>query len=325
MRIVVLGGTGFVGRTIVAALEAAGHSVLVVHRGQHELEAAGPSEHTHLERDDVPGLRAELTRFEAEALIDGIALTARHADDTLSAIPDGLRLLVLSSMDVYRAFGSLHAGIETDPVPLDETSPVREQRYPYRGKIPNLADYEKLDVEERYLARGGTVIRLPMIYGEHDPQHREEPVLRRIRAGREQLPIGAGNWLWTRGYVHDMAAGIRLAIETPEAAGEILNLGDTRASTIRAWFEQIVAAAGASLELVRVQESALPPDLGLTAAVAQHLVVDSAKARRMLGWEPGDPAENVGRSVAWHLAHPPADLDRDFSADERALESPELP
>jgi len=319
MRVVVIGGTGFVGRAIVADLEAAGHTVLVVHRGQREPSSTSDSKHAHLDRHDVPALRAAIERFEADALVDDMALTAADADEALSAAPDGPRLLVLSSMDVYRAFAALHAGTETDPLPLDETSPVRPERYPYRGKIPKMDDYEKLDVEERYLARGGTAIRLPMIYGEHDPQRREEPILRRLRAGRRELPIGPANWLWTKGYVGELARGVRLALESDRARGEVFNLGEAKTGTMRSWIEAVVTAAGGDIQMVAVDERRLPPDLGLTAAVRQHLVVDSSKARALLGWTHADPAEGILRSVRWHVAHPPAEPDADFSADEAAL------
>jgi nucleoside-diphosphate-sugar epimerase len=89
--------------------------------------------------------------------------------------------------------------------------------------------------------------------------------------------------------------------------------------TVRAWIEQTMAAAGASLELVQVEDDAVPPDLGLTKAMRQHIVVDSSKAARLLGWTHADPAETVPQSVRWHLEHPPETASDDFSADDKAL------
>jgi UDP-glucose 4-epimerase len=321
MRVAVLGGTGFIGGAIVAEVAAAGHDVLVIHRGQREPEGQPAVEHAHVERHDVSQLASALHQFGAEALIDGIALSARDADDALAAASNGLRLLVLSSVDVYRAFGALNAGTVADDGPLDEHAPVRAERYPYRGQIEGMDEYEKLDVEERYLARTATVIRLPIVYGERDPQRREEPVLRRIRAGRPQLPVGAGAWRCGRGYVGEMARGVRLALEADTARGEIFNLAETPTSTMRAWVEQIVVATGATIELVEVPDDALPPDLGSTGTIQQQIVVDSTKAARLLGWTHADPMLGVRRSVRWHLAHPPAQASDDFSEDARALKA----
>lgn len=319
MRVAVIGGTGFIGRAVVAELASAGHAVLVVHRGRHEPESPSTPEHAHLDRHDVAGLVAAFDRFGADALVDGIALAARDADDVLTAVPGALRMLVLSSIDVLRAFGAVHAGTEADPLPLDERAPTRSERYLYRGKVPGMDDYEKLEVEERFLWRSATVIRLPMVYGEHDPQRREEPVLRRLRAGRTQIPVQAGNWLCTRGYVGEMARGVRLALESDATVGEILNLGESRTWSVRSWYEQIVEAAGGGATLVPIGDAALPRDLGLASTMRQHVLVDSSKARAMLGWVHADPAETVRRSVRWHLEHPPADSDADFSADDAAL------
>lgn len=163
-----------------------------------------------------------------------------------------------------------------------EESPLRRERYPYRGSgIPHIPeDYDKLDVEQRWATRGATVLRLPMVYGPHDPQRREDVVLRRLRAGRRRIPIGTGNLLWTRGHVEDLATGVLAALDNRAADGSTFNLGETLTWPISSWFDQIVTAAGADVELVRVPDHALPPDLALTAAPAQHLLVSTARVHR---------------------------------------------
>jgi nucleoside-diphosphate-sugar epimerase len=322
MRVMVLGGTRFIGAAVVEELHANGHELLVVHRGEHEPADLPEVEHLHAQRQDLPHLRGPVEEFGPEAVVDNTAFSTADAETALAAIDNDVRLLVVSSMDVYRAFGAVLAGTETDPVPVDETSSVRPERYPYRGRtlVSTDADtYEKLDVEAAYLAREATVCRLPMVYGERDHQRREEPILRRVRAGRSRIPAGAGSWLWTRGYVRDVAAGIRLALESDAAVAEVLNLGEARSWSMGLWARHVLEAAGSDAELVRVPDVLLPDDLKALGTIPQHLLVDSSKARDLLGWTETDPHQALHRSVAWHLANPPEDADADFTADDRAL------
>src|SRR4029453_15673850 len=142
---------------------------------------------------------------------------------------------------------------------------------------------------------------------------------RRVRAGRERIPAGAGGWLWTRGYVRDVAAGIRLARESNACGAEILNLGKARTWSMGLWARHVLEAAGSKAELVRVPDVLLPDDLKLLGTISQHLLVDSSKARDLLGRTGTDPHEAVARSVAWHLANPPEGADAGFEADDRAL------
>jgi hypothetical protein len=106
-------------------------------------------------------------------------------------------------------------------VPLSEDCELRRERYPYKGLGSDVVpdDYDKLDVEERWLARDAVVLRLPVIYGPHDWQRREEPILRRVRARRERISVGAANGLWARGYVDDLATGVLAALDTRVADG----------------------------------------------------------------------------------------------------------
>ncbi|MGH2953786.1 MAG: NAD-dependent epimerase/dehydratase family protein [Solirubrobacterales bacterium] len=176
-------------------------------------------------------------------------------------------------------------------------------------------------MEATYRARGAVVCRLPMVYGPHDYKRREEFVLRRIRAGRPRIPTGAGAFLWSRGHVADLARGMRLALEHPDVDGEVFNLCEPQCASLRLWMEWIAEAAAVSLEFVRVPDEFLPVDLDLTADIPQHWLASSEKARQVLGWVHRDPQASVRASVQWHLEHPPTDIDRDFGADERALQA----
>jgi nucleoside-diphosphate-sugar epimerase len=319
LNVIVLGGTRFIGRAIVEELAGADHQLLIVHRGNLEPDDMPPVTHLHAERQDLAAHREELAAFQPDAAIDCRALTREDSEIAIRALPDGIRLVVISSIDVYRAFGALNDHRETDPVPLDERSPVRPTRYPYRGQAPGLDDYDKLDVEDVYLAHRATSVRLPMVYGEHDYQLREEFILRRVRAGRTHIPFGAGMWLHSVAYVRDVARGVHLVLKTPSAAGEVFNLCEDRTYSIRMWSHMILDAAGSQAELVRVADELLPEDLKPTGTMTQHIACSAQKARSMLGWTTSDPAESLQTTVRWHLANPPANPDLDFSADNLAL------
>jgi nucleoside-diphosphate-sugar epimerase len=222
-------------------------------------------------------------------------------------------------MDVYRAFGAVLQERETDPVPLDEDSPLRTERYPYRGTASDRDDYDKLDVEDVYQPRGGTSLRLPMVYGERDYQLREEYLLRRVRAGRTRIPFGSGMWLATRAYVRDIARGAHLALASPSTAGMTLNLCEDHTFSMAMWSRMILEAAGSNAQLVRVADEVLPEDLKATGTMTQHIAASAHRARTLLGWTTSDPLDTLRTTVRWHLDNPPADADADFTSDDLAL------
>ena len=318
MKVAVLGGTRFIGRASVEELAAAGHRLLLVHRGELEPDDMPAAEHLHTDRPGLLAHRRQLAAFGPEAVLDCRALERRDAEIAVEAIPDARRWVVISSLDVYRAFGSLLDGTETDPVPIDEDSPVRTDRYVFRGRAADRYDYDKLDVEDVYLPRGAVSLRLPMVYGEHDYQLREEFILRRVRAGRGHIPFGGGTWLTCRVYVRDVARAVRLALEMPELSG-VFNICEDRTYSMRMWAQMILDAASSKAALVRVPDDALPEDMRLTGTVSQHIAATARKARQILGWTTSDPLETLRATVQWHLAHPPANPDGDFAKDDHAL------
>ena len=324
MRIALLGGTRFIGRRVLADLVARGDEVLLVHRGEHEPADLPPCQHLHATRRDFATVASTVRQFAPDAVIDCYAMSRADVEYVLPHLPDA-QLVLLSSMDVYQAFHLVlrdlttpGTGGEAEPVPLVETARLRAERYIYAHGGTRPDDYEKLDVEPSYLERGGTVLRLAMIYGENDHQRREEFVLRRVRAGRTRIPVGPGTWLWTRAYVGDSSAAVLACLGNRAVAGAVLNIGEPVTRSMRGWVTEILAAAGHEAELVTVPTPLVPADMWMTGHVDQHMLVDCGLATRLLDWHP-DPAAGLRRSVAWHLAHPPADASDDFTADDAAL------
>ena len=154
---------------------------------------------------------------------------------------------------------------------------------------------------------------------EHDPQRREEFILRRVRAGRGSIPVGPGTWLWIRCYVGDVATAVLAAIANPAASGQVLNIGEPVTRSMLGWARQSLAAADHQARLVRVPDAVLPADLWVTHGYPQHLLADSRTAMDLLGWRPADPEQAIRRSVRWHLAHPPGGPEPGFAEDDRAL------
>jgi nucleoside-diphosphate-sugar epimerase len=318
MRLLILGRTRFIGERIVREARRRGDEVVLVHRGTAEPDG-GTGTHIHADRANFADVAQQVRALRPDAVIDTCAMTRADADAVLPHLPD-IPLILLSSMDVYRAYELLLDDEGGQSVPIKEDAEVRRGRYPLRGHIDGHDDYDKLDVEPGYLARGGTVLRLAAIYGERDPQRREEFILRRVRAGRERIPVGAGTWLWTRGYVGDVASAVLAALDSPgAAAGQVFNVGDLSTDTMRDYARRILLAAGHDAELVTVPDEDVPTDLELTKSTAQQFLCDSGKLERTLGWHPADSAASISQSVRWHLAHPPESADTDFSADDRAL------
>jgi hypothetical protein len=109
------------------------------------------------------------------------------------------------------------------------------------------------------------------------------------------------------------------AVASNQSAGQCFNIVEAQTAAMRLFYEQVISAAGASLELVRVPDETLPSDLQNTGAPGQHLLASPAKANTVLSWRDTASPQILRRAVTWHLAHPPSKPDNDFSDDDAAL------
>ncbi|GIF02549.1 NAD-dependent epimerase/dehydratase family protein [Actinoplanes siamensis] len=174
MRILILGGSGFVGRVLASTAVAAGHRVTVFNRGRRD---PVPGAETLLGDRLAPGGLAALRTGTWDQVIDTWSAEA-SAVGTAAALLAGRagHLVYVSSRSVYRFPAT---GV------LDETAPLVDPGDPgYAG--------DKLRGERAAEAFGGAVLlaRAGLILGPHEDVGRLPWWLDRLRRGGPTLAPG---------------------------------------------------------------------------------------------------------------------------------------
>jgi len=338
MKILLIGGTGFIGPSTVKALQQAGHHVTIFHRGK--TVAPVGTEEILGDRQFLQDHQPEFRRQKFDVVVDFVLSSGRQAQqlmDTFRGIVG--HIVALSSMDVYRAWGVFHSmepgGLQQ--LPLTEDSELRTSRNTYPPEALNRLrttiypwiddEYDKIPVEQAVLGDRklpGTILRLPMIYGPGDPVHRFHSILKRIDDGRKQIIFAddVAPLRTPRGYVEDVGSAVALAATSPQASGRIYNVCEAESFGELDWARKIAAATNWTGEFVVLPHDRTPKHLLWPGNTAQHVVASSERIRKDLGYRELLPRdEAIRRTIEWERANPPAapPAQFDYAAEDAAL------
>lgn len=317
MRVLVIGGTRFIGLSTVNRLLAAGHDVTVFNRGETEAVLAPEVQRIYGDLWNLEERAAELQAVEPDAVVHMMLLTGEQARDTAELLAGFTsRLVVVSSGDVYRMFARIN-GTEPGPpddVPVDEDGPLRDRRHPYAAMADGPGDwrltYDKIEVEEAARAQAGvvsTVVRLPMVYGPRDYQRRLWSYHKRMADHRPAILLDERltDWRASRCFVDDAGLAIATAATDPRAANGTFNVAEFPASTELELIRMIADVVGWKGQVVPVEPSLLSDYLRQDHR-GQELFMDSTRIRSELGFvEPVGRAEAIAQTIDWDLEHPP--------------------
>jgi nucleoside-diphosphate-sugar epimerase len=326
LRFVVLGGTRFIGPHVVKALADSGHEVTVFHRGETEAELPASIRHAHGDFADLGQRLPELRDPAPDVVLDMVPYIAKSGGHGVLHFKGVARRgLVLTSCDVYRAFGRLWRSEPgpPDPLPLTEESPLRRKAAPDRSSLQ--IDFDNVEVEEQVLCHVDfpvTSLRLPATYGPGDAQHRLYEYVRSMDDARPAILIDErfAGWRWTRGYVEDVAAAIALAATDDRASGRVYNVAQPEAYSETQWARMVAEAHGWQGQILAVPTEALPESLRPSYDERQEYVVSSDLIRTELGYEERVPlVEGLRRTIEWERANPPPDFEPAYVAEDEAL------
>jgi len=320
MRILLIGGTKFVGPYVTRLLVQEGHEVTLLTRGKANVDLPPDVKRLVGDRRDLSLFLDEFKQLSPDVVLDMIPMRQEDARSLMHTFRGiGGRVIGLSSIDVYLAFGRIkytELG-PIQPVPLSEEAELRHT------KEPHGLDYDKTGIEQEIMGDSdlpGTILRLPGIHGPLDPLHRLYPYLKRMDDRRSAILINrdVSRWRFSRGYVENVAAAIVLAVTDDRSKGRIYNVAEPEAFSEKEWISAIGNVMGWEGEIVEVSSNLLPEE----DDVRQDWVVDTYRIRQELGYhEVISREDGLRKTIGWERTNPPLDINpENFNyAEEDAL------
>lgn len=334
MRVLVIGGTHFIGLYVVRELSKVGNEVTIFHRGQTESSLLPNNvKHIHGNRDDLEKFSSDFKRFTPDVVLDMGLYNEGQAKKDVSVFKGIVdRIVVPSSMDVYRAY-SLLLGIEDGDAqqsPITEEGSLRTKLYPYRETIDNewAREYDKILVERVILGDkdiAGTVLRLPMVYGPNDFQHRLYYWLKPMQIDKRPAIVLGEKFARSRasrGYVQNVAYAIALAVTSEKSKNRIYNIADEPSLSILQWGDSIAKEVGWRGRIITVPDGNAPAKR--RATIEQDWVSDTGCIRSELGFkEIVSFEEGLNKTIEWELDNPSKEIGEeefDYKTEDYILE-----
>jgi UDP-glucose 4-epimerase len=309
MRILIMGGTRFIGVYLTKMLVESGHIVVLFNRGNRP----APEQVEQITGDrTVPAqLKEKLSQESFDVIFDNNGRELTDTQPLAEIFQDRVQHFVyMSSAGVY---------LKSDQMPHVEGDAV-DPKSRHKGKHET----------EAFLTQSGlpfTSIRPTYIYGPSNYNELESWFFDRIVRDRP-IPIpGNGMHITQFGHVKDLAKAMTKIVGNKQAVGQIYNVSGDRFVTFDGLARACAAAAGKSPEEVKiVHYDPKKFDFGKRKAFpmrVQHFFASVNKAMKELDWQPEydlisglqDSLEND------YLVSGGDKAEVDFSTDEEILQA----
>lgn len=134
------------------------------------------------------------------------------------------------------------------------------------------------------------------------------------------LDEGYANWLWTHGYVEDVAYGIALAITNERVTGRLNIITEPQTRTMLDFIHAIGEQLNWKGKIIQVPSGHLRDELGIPLRKEQNIIGESNRIREELGYrEAFSFEEGLKKTIAWELAHLPVEISHDHYDKEDAM------
>lgn len=300
MRILLIGGTRFLGKSAASDLAARGHEVVVLNRGNHPTHPDAAAT-IQCDKQDRESFAAALNQQRWDAVIDTIL-----DDADLEFVIEHLA----GKIGHFIHTGSIGVYAPAQRVPARECDPLAEHDAIYSFNYKLLQDQVLM---RAHLERSFpfTSLRMSYIYGPGDVLldgwgWRCPEFFTMLRKGRSIPLANDGAALLHPGHVDDLGRAFGDALQSTQSIGQIYNIGGPRALMMRDYIRLISDVMGAKAEIEYVPPQTILsqfPDLaherGLLFA-CEHMCCDISKAERHLGWRPRIPLrEGIEMTLTW--------------------------
>ena len=308
MRVLVIGGSRFIGQAVVQRLLADGHRVTLLNRGR-TADAFGTRVSRVIgDRSDPRTLSRALARHDFDVVIDVIAFREEETRSAVEKLTGRIGHFVhISTASVYLIRDRIYCPFREDDfagrlAPTTETT-GSSWLYAYHKRRCELALNQAWENDHFPF----TALRLPMVVGPADYTERALAYLERIVDGGPLILPDGGLNSWGFLWVDDVADTISSNLMNTNSLGRTYNLAQREVVSLRQFVETMTAALGKPLNVVCLPAEWLQRlNLGCSFSPYTHdhdIILDTSAASRDLLFEPTPFATWCERLAAHFGAH----------------------
>lgn len=298
MKALVAGGAGFIGSHLCDALIKKEYDVICVDNfvtgNDRNIKHLINHPHFSFLQHDVTTPLPEISRVDQVYHLASPASPNHHSPKSYHALPfETMRANSIGTWNLAEfALANTASFLYTSTSEVYGDPLEHPQKETYRGNVSSVGPRSVYDEAKRFgetivmahirtKGLNGRIVRLFNTYGERMAQDDGRAVIAFVTAALANKPIpifGDGKQTRSFCYVIDTVRGIILAMEKPEAKGEVINLGNPVECTILDLAEKVKRITNSHSEIT--QNEPLPIDDPLRRLPAIE------KAKSLLGWEP---------------------------------------
>lgn len=283
-KVLMMGGTRFIGIYLARLLVQSGHEVTLFTRGKAPItqQLAGESDeeyqeyaskvkHMQGDRQDFEGLKSKLSAASFDIVYDINGREALEVEPIIEALPNMEQYIYCSSAGVY---------LKSDLLPHFEEDAV-DPKSRHKGKLDTESLLEKKGVN-------WTSIRPVYIYGPLNYNPVEEWFFHRLKAGRPIPVPSSGLQITQLGHVKDLARAFVMVLGNEKASRQVYNISGAKYATFDG-IARACAKAGGFPDPELVHYNPKDFDFGKKKAFPlrdQHFFASIEKANRDFGWTP---------------------------------------
>jgi len=292
-KVLVLGGSYFVGKKIVEYLAEQDYEVTVLNRGTKPVSIKNVTL-LCCNRNDAKGMKEVLSGKTFDYVIDVSWQDVSWVKNLCDALDFASvkKLVFISSSAVY--------DVEHLQIPLKEDDALAENKYWTfygTGKI-DAEEYYSRELQDKPTSL--VVLRPPYIYGEYNYAQRESLIFRQL-VENKPVVIPKSNPKLQFIYTEDLAAIIDCLLKTDTGNEYICNVGNCKAVTSKEWVEACAMAAGKKADIMEIDYAELGKNVREFYPFFDYdNVLDVSKINQIISKET-EFEEGLKKSYAWFV------------------------
>lgn len=233
-KVLVIGGSGFVGKALIPTLLKAGHNVTVLNRGNQKIDGVSQIKADRDRPQDMVN-----TSGVFDVVIDTSAYTRTQVETAFSVFgATAGKWIHLSSAAVYR---------ETPEHPPQEDDALGG------AEVWGKYGTDKSDADEFLLSTAEcplVILRPPYLYGPNNANDRETFIWSRVLTGRPIIVPGDGTATFQFLHVQELAEIIAYFVDAPSAQCDTYNVAEPETMNAQAWVAKVAAVSGCEVKLL---------------------------------------------------------------------------